>query len=125
MGNLYHFVSSKIIKLIFLESTKEKKSVDGTVYGDCEKIADSKRWAIDADFVITLYKPNIVGFTEDQLKVLLLHELMHVGVDVNDKGDIKKYIVPHSVQDFRYILDKYGFDWPRPFQQLEFDFEDN
>lgn len=125
LENLNRFIAAQRIKLIFLESTKEKKSTLGIVHADCEKIADSKRWAIDADFVITVYKPNVLSFTEEQIKVLLLHELMHIGIDVTEKDDLKKYLVPHSVQDFRYILEKYGLDWAKPFQQLEFDFEFN
>lgn len=123
LEELNRFKKTQRIKLIFLESTKEKKSTLGKVYADCEKIADSKRWAIDADFVITVYKPNVVIFSEAQLKILLLHELMHIGIGLTEKGDLKKYLVPHSVQDFRYILEKYGLDWSAPFKQLEFDFD--
>ena len=123
LENLKRFILAERIKLIFLKSTKEKKSTLGTVYADCEKIADSKRWAIDADFVITVYKPNVETFSEAQLKILLLHELMHIGIEPTKKGDLKKYLVPHSVQDFRYILKKYGLNWTSPFQQLEFDFD--
>lgn len=122
LENLKSFIQEERIKLIFLESTKAKKSTLGKVHADCEKIADSKRWAIDADFVITVYKPNVETFSEAQLKILLLHELMHIGIEFTEKGKLKKYLVPHSVQDFRYILEKYGFDWASPFQQLEFDF---
>ena len=122
LDEVKRFLAAERIKLIFLESTKEKKSVRGAVYADCEKIADSKRWAIDADFVITVYKPNVEIFTEAQIKVLLLHELMHIGLEVSEKGELKKYIIPHSVQDFRYILEKYGLNWTNPYQQLEFDF---
>lgn len=120
---LNRFIKDKAIKLIFLKSTKEKKSTLGTVHADCEKIADSKRWAIDADFVITVYEPNVKTFSEAQLKILLLHELMHIGIELTKEGDLKKYLVPHSVQDFRYIHEKYGLDWSSPFQQLEFDFD--
>lgn len=123
LEKLNNFIKAQRIKLIFLESTKEKKSTLGKVHADCEKIADSKRWAIDADFVITVYKPNVVIFSEAQLKILLLHELMHIGIELTEKGDLKKYLVPHSVQDFRYILEKYGLNWASPFQQLEFDFD--
>lgn len=123
LEELNRFIKAQRIKLIFLESTKEKKSTLGKVHADCEKIADSKRWAIDADFVITVYKPNVVIFSEAQLKILLLHELMHIGIELTEKGDLKKYLVPHSVQDFRYILEKYGMNWANPYQQLEFDFD--
>jgi hypothetical protein len=116
------FIDAQRIKLIFLESTKEKKSSHGIIHADCEKIADSKRWAIDADFVITVYKPNVLNFSKEQMLILILHELMHVGLELTEKGDLKKYIVPHSIQDFRYILEKYGLNWNQPYQQLEFDF---
>ena len=65
---LNRFIKAKAIKLIFLESTKEKKSTLGTVHADCEKIADSKRWAIDADFVITVYEPNVEIFFRSSIK---------------------------------------------------------
>ena len=122
LENLKRFIQAERIKLIFLESTKARNSTSGTVYADCEKIADSKRWAIDADFVITVYKPNVQVFTKEQIKVLLLHELMHIGVEITEKGTLKKYNVQHSVQDFRFILEKYGLNWNAPYQQLEFDF---
>ena len=125
LENLRVFLKAGIIKLIFLESTRQKKSAAGIVHADCEKIADSKRWAIDADFVITVYTPNVECMTDEQLKILMLHELMHIGIDLTEKGEIKKYIVPHSVQDFEYILEKYGLSWSKPYQQLEFDFEFN
>ncbi len=125
LDNLKGFLNAGTIKLIFLESTKQKKSAAGIVHADCEKIADSKRWSIDADFVITVYAPNVECMTDEQLKILMLHELMHIGIELTEKGEIKKYIVPHSVQDFEYILDKYGLSWSKPYQQLEFDFEFN
>lgn len=109
------------ISLIFLESDKDKKSHGMAVCADCEKVADNKRWAIDADFVITVYAPNVTNFSEDQLKVLILHELMHIGLEFTSKGELKKYIVPHSVQDFRYILQTYGIDWETKLQR-EFEF---
>ena len=119
--NLKSFVKADRIKIIYLESDKQKKNTLGTVHADCEKIPDSRRWAIDADFVITVYTQNVIRFSEEQKKVLMLHELMHIGVETNDKGNLKKYTVPHSVQDFFYILDKYGLDWDSD-PQLKFDF---
>ncbi len=123
LSDLLHFVKNDRIKIIYLSSTKAKKAAYGTIYGDCEKVPDSRRWAIDADFLITIYAPNVEGFTEEQKKVLILHELMHVGVEMSEKGDISKHIVPHSVQDFKYILSKYGLDWEFPGKQLEFCFD--
>ena len=117
------FIKNQHISVIYLESNKKKESaMRGLIYADCEKIPDSKRWAIDADFVICVYKPNVERFTKDQLKVLLLHELCHIGVETTDKGTIRKFIWPHTIQDFDFILKKYGLTWQRN-EQLEFSFD--
>jgi hypothetical protein len=110
LDNLKGFLNAGTIKLIFLESTKQKKSAASIVHADCEKIADSKRWAIDADFVITVYAPNVEAMNDEQLKILMLHELMHIGVK-EDGNEETYYIVPHDVEDFRAIIDKFGMDW--------------
>lgn len=116
------YINAGFIKVIYLESDKPKKTSWSIVHADCEKVPDSKRWAIDADFVITVYTPNVVQMTEEQKKILMLHELMHIGVERNDKGNLRKYLVPHSVQDFYFILEKYGLKWDGDGQQ-EFNFE--
>ena len=48
--------------------------------------------------------------------------LQNLKDEITEKGELKKYNIPHSVQDFRYILEKYGMNWANPYQQLEFDF---
>lgn len=98
------------VRIIFLGSDYEKKSQGRTVFGECEKIPGKYRWAINYDMAIIVYEPNVERFTEEQLRILLLHELMHVGVKVD--GNEETYcVVPHDVEDFRAIIDKYGMDW--------------
>ena len=67
-------------RIVFLESDRKKMSKGRLIYGECEKVSPKNHWAINADFTITIYTPNIEHFTEEQLRILLLHELMHVGV---------------------------------------------
>ena len=52
----------------------------------------------------------------------MLHELMHIGIKYDKQGELTPFIVPHSVQDFRYILEKYGLDWDQN-PQLTFNFD--
>ena len=59
---------------------------------------------------------------EEQKKLLMLHELMHIGIKYDKQGELTPFIVPHSVQDFRYILEKYGLDWDQN-PQLTFNFD--
>lgn len=110
------------LKIIYLESDREKQSKLGPTYADCEKVSASKRWAIDSDFIITVYIPNVARLTEEQKKLLMLHELMHIGIKYDKQGELTPFIVPHSVQDFRYILEKYGLDWDQN-PQLTFNFD--
>ena len=100
--------------IIYLSSDKEKKSKGRTIFGECEKIPDKYKWSIPADFTITLYEPNIINFTDEQIKILLLHELLHVGIDWDKNGEEKYTVRPHDIEEFRTIIDRYGLDWELP-----------
>ena len=100
--------------IVYLSSDKEKKSKGKAVCGECEKIPDKYKWAIPADFTITIYEPNVITFTDEQIKILLLHELLHVGIEIQGDGLEKYSIRPHDIEDFRAIIDRYGLDWNLP-----------
>lgn len=97
------------VTVIFLESDKEKKSKGKTIFGECEKVPDKYKWAIPADFTITIYTENAAGFTEDQMKILMEHELRHIG-----ENDGKLFVNPHDIEDFETILKRYGMNWQKP-----------
>ena len=97
--------------IVYLSSEHEKKKNGKIVFGECEKIQEKYKWAIPADFTITLYEPNIEDFTEEQIKILLFHELLHVGIRITDSGYEDYYVKPHDIEDFRLIIDRYGIDW--------------
>lgn len=102
------------VTILYLSSDYEKKSKGKMVCGECEKIPDKYKWSIPADFTITIYEPNVIGFTDEQMKILILHELLHVGIKFADNGDESYFIRPHDIEDFRQIIDKYGLDWDLP-----------
>lgn len=98
------------VRIAYLVSDREKKENGKTVFAQCEKIPDRYKWSVPYDFMITVFEPNVDGLSRDQLRVLMEHELMHVGID--DSGDGEKYrVVPHDVEDFRAVIEKYGLDW--------------
>lgn len=99
------------VTIIYLGSDKAKTSRGRTVFGECERVADKNRWAIHADFLIVVYEPNCADMDEDQMRVLLLHELLHVGVDHDKDGNEVYRVVPHDLEDFRLIVDRYGTGW--------------
>lgn len=97
--------------IVYLSSEHAKKGKDKVVYAQCEKVAEKYKWGIPCDFTITVFEPNIEGFSEEQIKILLFHELLHVGIDFCEDGTESYYTKPHDLEDFKLIIDRFGTDW--------------
>lgn len=98
------------VGIMYLSSEHEKKENGRLIFGQCEKIPEKYKWAIPCDYTITVFEPNVERFTEEQLKILLLHELMHIRIE-RDGNEEKYCIESHDIEDFREIIDRYGLDW--------------
>lgn len=97
--------------IIYLGSDNPKTGKGKTIYAECEKVQDKNKWAIPCDFTITVFEPNCVGFTKEQMRILLFHELLHVGIEFTEDGSEKYSIKPHDYEDFKIIIDRYGTEW--------------
>ena len=71
------------------------------------------KWGIPCDFTITVFEPNVEGMTDEQMRILIFHELLHVGITFNSDGTESYFIVPHDLEDFKLIVDRYGTDWSK------------
>lgn len=105
------YIKNSQVRIIYLVSNQAKKSGTKIVHGECEKIPAKYRWAIPADFSITLFTPNNEHMNDRQLEILLFHELLHVGIEPADNGEESYSIVPHDLEDFKVVIDKFGTDW--------------
>ena len=105
------YIKNSQVRIIYLVSNQAKKSGSKIVHGECEKIPAKYRWAIPADFSITLFAPNNEHMNDRQLEILLFHELLHVGIEPADNGEESYSIVPHDLEDFKVVIDKFGTDW--------------
>lgn len=99
--------------IIYLGSNNPKTSKGKIILGECEKITDKYKWSIPADFTITVFEPNIVGLSDEQIRILLFHELLHVGIEFQEDGSEKYFVRPHDYEDFKVITDRYGTEWGR------------
>lgn len=98
------------VRIDYVSSTKDKKTKGKLVLGECKLVKDVYKLYIPYDFLIIIYEPNIEGLTQEQIKILLYHELLHI--DVTDtEGDPQYNVAPHDIEDFRAVIDKYGLDW--------------
>lgn len=105
------------IRVLLLSSEAEKKTGDKLVFGQCEKVPQKYKWGIPCDFTITIFDKNIVDFSDEQLRILIFHELLHIGIDED-----RLYIKKHDLEDFKTIIDLYGTDWSKPgWEQMELD----
>ena len=97
--------------IIYLTSENKKMSKGKVVCAECEKVPDKYKWSIPADFTITVFLPNVEGFTDEQKYILMFHELLHVGIVFNSDGSESYSTRPHNYEDFKEIIDRYGTDW--------------
>lgn len=100
--------------ICYLSSTARKSRGGKAVKGECERVADKNKWAIPCDFTVTVFEPNCEGMSDDQMRILIFHELLHVGIASDGSGEERYSIVPHDLEDFRIIVDSFGSDWSTP-----------
>lgn len=96
--------------IIFLSSDKKKMEKGKVVHAECERISDKYKWGIPADYTITVFEPNCQGFSDRQMRILLFHELLHVGIEFRD-GSEKYTTNPHDLEDFKLIIERFGARW--------------
>ena len=95
----------------YLSSDHAKTSNGRVVFGECEKVQDKNKWAIPADYLIVIYEPNAGELDDEHLKRLMLHELLHIGIDHDKDGNEVHRIRPHDLEDFRECVNRWGVDW--------------
>lgn len=103
----FSFINEYGIKIGYvLSQERPPMSGDKVKFADCEKVKLKYQAWLPFDFIITFYEPNMETLSENQRKILMLHELKHVGI-----GERGYKIVEHNIEDFRSILENYGLDW--------------
>lgn len=97
------------ISVGFITSNKEKKyGRTKLVLGECKKVSDLQKVFCPYDFLIIIYEANCAGLSDDQMKILIWHELNHIGIDPKN-GDF--YVKPHDVEEFDDIINAHGIHW--------------
>lgn len=94
------------VRIGYLKSYEKKQAKNKAVYAECRIIKGVYTAYLPFDFVITFYHSALYGMSENQKKILMLHELKHIGL-----GTKGYYLIPHDIEDFADILSKYGLSW--------------
>jgi len=106
-------IANSTATIIYLSSEHKKASNGKPVYAECEKISDKYKWGIPCDFTITVFEPNCEGMTDEQKRILIFHELLHIKIDFREDGTESFGINPHDLEDFKLIIDRFGTDWSK------------
>lgn len=97
------------ISVGFVSSTKEKKyGRIKNVLAECHKVTELESLYCPHDFLIIVYELNCEGLTDEQMKILLWHELEHIGIDP-ETGEF--FVKPHDVEEFDNIINAHGLHW--------------
>lgn len=108
------YIKNSRVRIAYLESDQSKKAdKDKLVLGECEKVAAKNKWAINYDFTITLFKNNLIGLSAAQIRTVLFHELLHVGIELGAEGEEIYSVRKHDLEDFKIIIDRFGTDWSK------------
>ena len=94
------------LRIVYMYCDKDKTSNGKKVYADTTKLNDKTKAVAGCDFIITFYKQICSTLDEAKMKILMYHELRHVGFK-----DGKFSIVPHEVEDFKNIVERHGMNW--------------
>lgn len=110
---IFSGIAESDVRIAFLSSTARKATNGRTTYAVCEKVPEKNKWSMPYDFTVTVFEPNVEGLDDERIRRLLFHELLHVGVEPRDGGGYVYRIVPHDLEDFRELINRYGTDWIR------------
>jgi len=95
------------VQIGYVRSYKGKESKGKTILADCRKVTPVYGAYLPYDYIITVYEPSMCGLSDNHLKIVLWHELLHTGLTFNGELTVK----PHDLEDFYGIIDKYGTRW--------------
>ena len=108
--------------IIYLSSDLAKTDKGRIVLGQCERVADKYKWSIPADFTITLFQPNVIDKSDEAIRRIILHELLHCGIAVGKEDKEESYYVRgHDFEDFKVLIDRWGTDYASVGENPEFE----
>ena len=107
--------------IIYLSSDLAKTDKDRFVLGQCERVADKYKWSIPADFTITLFEPNIEGKSDEAIRRIIFHELLHVRSSTSKDIDEIYYIRGHDFEDFKVLIYMWDTDYASVGEKAEFE----
>lgn len=77
------------------------------VLGNAKKCSEKEMLLTGYTFIITL-AGVLLMLPENVIRAVIDHELSHCGVEKNEDGQTKRYIIAHDLEDFAQVIKRYG-----------------
>ena len=77
------------------------------VLGNTKKCSEKETLLTGYTFIITL-NGVLRMLPENVIRAVLDHELSHCGIEKDENGILKRYIIGHDLEDFAHIIRRYG-----------------
>jgi predicted metallopeptidase len=104
-----HFINGYDIKIGYVRSYENKNKNGRATFAECRKVTPPYSAYLPYDFIITVYEPNMAWLSDNQKKIVVYHELRHIGM-----GRSGFIVNPHDTEDFNSILAALGLYWSEP-----------
>jgi len=105
--NEYHsHLRNANIECLF--TNKGRKRGGKTVIATCEAVNPTYNYLTNVDFIITIYDKVWEQLADKEKKYVLDHELYHAFVGENKNGEPVYKTVPHDLEEFNEIVERYG-----------------
>lgn len=96
--------------ICYLFKSKHGKQSGLVVAGTCKKESDKSKILHGYDYVITLADDIWQEMAPKQREALLMHEILHISAEEDEQtGDIEFGINGHDTEEFRKVIEEYGF----------------
>jgi len=99
-------------------------SISKKVAGKCIRSSNELRLFSGKDYVIEMSGELWDLLPADVKELLMLHELMHVAVEVDGDGNEVYKMRDHDVQDFSAIIQKHGIAWLNTVKEKAMEIDD-
>jgi len=86
-------------------------NISKTVAGKCKRTGPEFKYFVSFDYLIEISEDVWQALDNEQKRILVFHELMHVLVVINKAGDYMYKLKSHDVEDFSKLIKLYGTDW--------------
>lgn len=97
------------IKCLFYD--KPRKRSGKIILATAEAVSAKYSYLTGLNFIISVYDGAWGVMVDQEKRALLDHELNHCFIGENKDGEPVYTILPHDVEDFRVIIERYGADW--------------